>query len=42
MRSALAIAALSAVLATVRFPDVTTDLLLTAVFGGFFRFAVRP
>src|SRR5438270_3691738 len=36
MRSALAIAALSAVLATVRFPDVTPDLLLTAVFGGFF------
>jgi uncharacterized membrane-anchored protein YitT (DUF2179 family) len=35
-RSALAIAGLSAVLATVRFPDVTPDLLLTAVFGGFF------
>ncbi|HJZ77805.1 MAG TPA: YitT family protein, partial [Vicinamibacterales bacterium] len=36
LRSALAIAALSAVLATVHFPDVTPDLLLTAVFGGFF------
>jgi uncharacterized membrane-anchored protein YitT (DUF2179 family) len=36
LRSALAIAALSIVLATVRFPDVTPDLLLTAVFGGFF------
>jgi uncharacterized membrane-anchored protein YitT (DUF2179 family) len=35
-RSALAIAGLSAVLATVPFPDVTPDLLLTAVFGGFF------
>src|SRR5262249_60441010 len=36
LRSALAIAGLSAVLATIRFPDVTPDLLLTAVFGGFF------
>ena len=36
LRSALAIAGLSVVLATVRFPDVTPDLLLTAVFGGFF------
>jgi len=36
VRSAIAIAGLSAVLATVRFPDVTPDLLLTAVFGGFF------
>jgi uncharacterized membrane-anchored protein YitT (DUF2179 family) len=36
LRSALAIAGLSAVLATVHFPDVTPDLLLTAVFGGFF------
>ncbi|HXI29146.1 MAG TPA: YitT family protein [Vicinamibacterales bacterium] len=36
LRSALAIAGLSIVLATVRFPDVTPDLLLTAVFGGFF------
>jgi uncharacterized membrane-anchored protein YitT (DUF2179 family) len=36
VRSALAIAGLSALLATVRFPDVTPDLLLTAVFGGFF------
>ena len=35
-RSTLAIAALSAVLATVHFPDVTPDPLLTAVFGGFF------
>ncbi|HKB10190.1 MAG TPA: YitT family protein [Vicinamibacterales bacterium] len=36
LRSALAISGLSAVLATVHFPDVTPDLLLTAVFGGFF------
>src|SRR3954454_21173989 len=36
IRSALAIAALSVVLATVHFPDVTPDRLLTAVFGGFF------
>jgi uncharacterized membrane-anchored protein YitT (DUF2179 family) len=36
VRSAIAIAALSVVLATVTFPDVTPDLLLTAVFGGFF------
>ena len=36
VRSALAIGALSAVLATVHFPDVTPDLLLTAVFGGIF------
>jgi uncharacterized membrane-anchored protein YitT (DUF2179 family) len=36
VRSALAIAGLSAVLAIAHFPDVTPDLLLTAVFGGFF------
>ena len=36
IRSALAIAGLSGALATIRFPDVTPDLLLTAVFGGFF------
>ena len=36
VRSTLAIAALSAVLATLHFPDVTPDPLLTAVFGGFF------
>jgi len=36
IRSILAIAGLSAVLATIRYPDVTPDLLLTAVFGGFF------
>jgi uncharacterized membrane-anchored protein YitT (DUF2179 family) len=35
-RSALAIAGLAGVLATIHFPDVTPDLLLTAVFGGFF------
>ena len=35
-KSALAIAGLSACLALVRFPDVTPDKLLTAVFGGFF------
>ncbi len=36
VRSVLAIAALAGVLATVPYPDVTPDLLLTAVFGGFF------
>jgi uncharacterized membrane-anchored protein YitT (DUF2179 family) len=36
LRSALAVAALAGVLATVHFPDVTPDLLLTSVFGGFF------
>src|SRR4051794_41356427 len=36
IRSTLAIGALSVVLATVHFPDVTPDKLLTAVFGGFF------
>jgi len=36
IRSALAIAGLALVLATVHYPDVTPDLLLTAVFGGFF------
>lgn len=36
LRSALAIAGLSACLAVVNFPDVTPDKLLTAVFGGFF------
>ena len=36
VRSALAIAGLSAVLAIAHFPDVPPDLLLTAVFGGFF------
>jgi uncharacterized membrane-anchored protein YitT (DUF2179 family) len=36
IRSTLAIAGLSAVLALIRYPDVTPDLLLTAVFGGFF------
>src|SRR3954469_25017565 len=36
IRSALAIAGLSAALATVHFPDVTRDALLTAVFGGVF------
>jgi uncharacterized membrane-anchored protein YitT (DUF2179 family) len=36
IRSALAIGGLSAVLATMHFPDVTPDRLLTAVFGGFF------
>src|SRR4029077_9832075 len=35
-RSALAIAGLAAILATVSFPDVTPDRLLTAVFGGCF------
>jgi uncharacterized membrane-anchored protein YitT (DUF2179 family) len=36
IRSALAIAGLSLCLATVPYPDVTPDKLLTAVFGGFF------
>ncbi len=36
LRSVLAIAALAVVLATVHFPDVTHDSLLTAVFGGVF------
>ncbi|MET0623448.1 MAG: YitT family protein [Pyrinomonadaceae bacterium] len=35
-KSALAIAGLSVCLALVHFPDVTSDKLLTAVFGGFF------
>ena len=36
IKSTLAIAGLSACLAFVRFPDITPDKLLTAVFGGFF------
>jgi len=36
IRSVLAIAGLSLCLAFVKFPDVTPDHLLTAVFGGFF------
>jgi uncharacterized membrane-anchored protein YitT (DUF2179 family) len=36
IRSTLAIGGLAAVLASVHYPDVTPDLLLTAVFGGFF------
>jgi uncharacterized membrane-anchored protein YitT (DUF2179 family) len=36
IRSALAIGGLSLCLAFVKFPDVTPDKLLTAVFGGFF------
>jgi uncharacterized membrane-anchored protein YitT (DUF2179 family) len=36
IRSALSIVGLAVVLATVHFPDVTHDLLLTAVFGGVF------
>jgi uncharacterized membrane-anchored protein YitT (DUF2179 family) len=36
IRSSLAIAALSLVLLFVKFPDVTPDKLLTAVFGGLF------
>lgn len=36
IRSTLAIAGLSGTLATIHFPDVTPDPLLTAVFGGFF------
>jgi uncharacterized membrane-anchored protein YitT (DUF2179 family) len=36
IRSMLSIVGLSVVLATVHYPDVTPDKLLTAVFGGFF------
>jgi uncharacterized membrane-anchored protein YitT (DUF2179 family) len=36
LKSALAIAGLSLCLAVVKYPDVTPDKLLTAVFGGFF------
>ncbi len=36
IKSTLAIAGLSVVLAFVKYPDVTSDRLLTAVFGGFF------
>ena len=36
LRSILAIVALAVVIATVHFPDVTHDALLTAVFGGVF------
>jgi uncharacterized membrane-anchored protein YitT (DUF2179 family) len=36
VRSVLGIAALAAVLATIPYPDVTSDLVLTAVFGGLF------
>src|SRR6185436_6505247 len=36
LRSSLAIAGLAGALATIHFPDVTPDLVLTAVFGGFF------
>ena len=36
LRSAVSITALAVVLATVHFPDVTPDPLLTAVFGGVF------
>lgn len=36
VKSAMAIAGLSLCLALVEFPDVTTDKLLTAIFGGFF------
>ncbi len=36
LRSALAISGLAGALATIPYPDVTPDPLLTAVFGGFF------
>ena len=36
LRSIFAIGGLAAALATLHYPDVTPDLLLTAVFGGFF------
>jgi len=36
IRSAVGIAGLAGVLAVIPFPDVTPDLVLTAIFGGFF------
>src|SRR4029077_9378812 len=36
IKSALAMAGLSVALAVIKFPDITPDKLLTAVFGGFF------
>jgi uncharacterized membrane-anchored protein YitT (DUF2179 family) len=36
LRSAIAIAGLAGAIAFIPYPDVTPDLLLTAVFGGFF------
>jgi uncharacterized membrane-anchored protein YitT (DUF2179 family) len=36
LRSMFGIGVLATILATVRYPDVTPDLVLTAVFGGFF------
>src|SRR3712207_3669262 len=36
IKSTLAIAGLALCLLVIKFPDVTSDLLLTAVFGGFF------
>jgi len=36
VRSAIAIAGLAVALAAIPYPDVTADLVLTAVFGGFF------
>ena len=36
IKTTLAIAGLALVLATVKFPDITQDNLLVAVFGGFF------
>jgi uncharacterized membrane-anchored protein YitT (DUF2179 family) len=36
LRSTLSVAGLAAALALIPFPDVTPDLVLTAVFGGFF------
>src|SRR4051812_9836327 len=36
LKSAIAIAGLALCLAVVPYPDVTSDLLLTALFGGFF------
>src|SRR6185436_17962389 len=36
LKSTLAIAGLAAALALIKYPDVTEDKLLTAVFGGFF------
>jgi len=36
LRSTISVAGLAAALALIPFPDVTPDLLLTAVFGGFF------
>jgi uncharacterized membrane-anchored protein YitT (DUF2179 family) len=41
LRSTISVAGLAAALALIPFPDVTPDLVLTAVFGGFCRANAR-